>query len=80
MNEYSWMHFWYNPISFVNFRIASNLGRALGVAFGCLIGMFPLLFLETGEVKEDDKCDDDKEWIAQHFLLNFFRRRNVFVS
>ena len=53
--------FCYNPIPFVNFRIASNLGRALGVAFGCLIGMFPLLFLETGEVKEDDKCDDDKE-------------------
>ena len=53
--------FCYNPIPFVNFRIASNLGRALGVAFGCLIGMFPLLFLETGEVEEDDKCDDDKE-------------------
>ena len=26
-------------------RIANNLGRALGVVFGCLLGMFPLLFI-----------------------------------
>lgn len=28
-------------------KIATNLGRAVGVVFGCLIGMFPLLFIDT---------------------------------
>jgi len=35
-------------------RICANLGRCLGVAFGCLLGMFPLLFIDTSE-KEEDK-------------------------
>ena len=26
-------------------RVSGNLGRALGVVLGCLIGMFPLLFI-----------------------------------
>ena len=34
-------------------RIASNGGRALGVAFGCVLGMLPLLFYK--ETAEDTK-------------------------
>merc|ERR1719347_2490692 len=29
-------------------RVAGNIGRAFGVALGCLIGMFPLLFIDSG--------------------------------
>jgi hypothetical protein len=28
-------------------KITSNIGCAIGVTIGCLLGMFPLLFLET---------------------------------
>merc|ERR1719347_212303 len=36
-------------------RICANLGRCLGVAFGCLLGMFPLLFIDTSETEEEKK-------------------------
>jgi len=37
-------------------RWATNSGRALGVVIGCLLGMFPLLFLPSaGEKKEKEK-------------------------
>ncbi|KAK2887792.1 hypothetical protein QQF64_012905 [Cirrhinus molitorella] len=35
-------------------RVTSHMGKAIGVAIGCILGMFPLLFLS------DDK-DDEKE-------------------
>lgn len=41
-------------------RWACNLGRAFGVVIGCLLGMFPLLFLSRSEVKEKEK-DKNKE-------------------
>jgi len=34
-------------------RICANLGRCLGVMFGCLLGMFPLLFIDTSEKEEE---------------------------
>jgi len=34
-------------------RVANNLGRALGVVFGCLLGMFPLLFIDTAQPAEE---------------------------
>jgi len=34
-------------------RIAVNGGRALGVAIGCILGMFPLLFYDTSEKDEE---------------------------
>ena len=34
-------------------RIAANGGRAVGVAFGCVLGMFPLLFYASEEPEED---------------------------
>ena len=37
-------------------RIASNAGRALGVAFGCVLGMFPLLFYKDDDDKDDDEA------------------------
>lgn len=36
-------------------RVSSHLGKAIGVTIGCLLGMFPLLFLN------DDDDDDKKE-------------------
>jgi len=36
-----------------NSRICANLGRCLGVAFGCLLGMFPLLFIDTSTKERD---------------------------
>lgn len=30
-------------------RICANLGRGLGVVVGCLLGMFPLLFIDTSK-------------------------------
>jgi len=41
-------------------RICANLGRCLGVAFGCLLGMFPLLFIATSEREEEAKEDAEK--------------------
>ncbi|KAM9497072.1 transmembrane protein 65 isoform 1-T1 [Clarias gariepinus] len=36
-------------------RLSSHLGKAIGVTIGCLLGMFPLFFLN------DDDDDDDEE-------------------
>mmetsp|Transcript_68532 Transcript_68532/g.100323 ORF Transcript_68532/g.100323 Transcript_68532/m.100323 type:complete len:92 (-) Transcript_68532:336-611(-) len=35
-------------------RYASNAGAASGVAFGCLLGMFPLLFYADHENKDKE--------------------------
>lgn len=40
-------------------RIAANLGRALGVAFGCILGMFPLLFYAE-DTEEEAKKEEAK--------------------
>jgi len=40
-------------------RICAFLGRALGVVVGCLLGMFPLLFIDTSTSKEEDKQSKD---------------------
>ena len=42
---------------FFYFRIASNAGRAVGVAVGCVIGMFPLLFYKA-EVEESKQEEE----------------------
>jgi len=36
-------------------RICANLGRLLGVAFGCILGMFPLIFIDTSSKEEDQE-------------------------
>ncbi|KAK3924114.1 Transmembrane protein 65 [Frankliniella fusca] len=40
-------------------RWAANMGRCLGVTVGCLLGMLPLLFIDTG--KDKDKKDKKNE-------------------
>ena len=40
-------------------RVAANLGRALGVVIGCLLGMFPLLFYEN-ENKDDQEGEEEE--------------------
>jgi len=42
-------------------RVCANLGRCLGVAFGCLLGMFPLLFIDTSGSEEDNKEESEKQ-------------------
>jgi len=41
-------------------RVANNLGRALGVVFGCLLGMFPLLFIDTSLAEEENPSQEEK--------------------
>ncbi|XP_073086195.1 transmembrane protein 65 isoform X3 [Manis javanica] len=36
-------------------RVSTHLGKAVGVTIGCILGMFPLLFLGGGE--EDEKLE-----------------------
>ena len=31
----------------MNARVAKNGGQAFGIVFGCLLGMFPLLFIDN---------------------------------
>lgn len=38
-------------------RVSSHLGKALGVSIGCLLGMFPLLFLSDDE-EEKKRCSE----------------------
>lgn len=40
-------------------RWTASIARALGIAIGCFIGMFPLLFLSTKEDKEEEEKDED---------------------
>lgn len=44
-------------------RWATQIGRAIGVTIGCIIGMFPLLFLPHKDdlAKEATKAEDDEE-------------------
>ncbi|XP_052388698.1 transmembrane protein 65 [Carassius gibelio] len=37
-------------------RVTSHMGKAIGITIGCILGMFPLLFLS-----DDDDDDDDEE-------------------
>ncbi|XP_076441492.1 transmembrane protein 65-like [Babylonia areolata] len=39
-------------------RYASSLGKMIGVAIGCFIGMFPLLFFQSNHVREDETTTD----------------------
>ena len=41
-------------------RITANAGRALGVMFGCILGMFPLLFLENNKDAEEEIVAEEK--------------------
>merc|ERR1712080_806389 len=40
-------------------KVATNIGRAFGVVLGCIIGMFPLLFIDTTPSKSEEK-DEEK--------------------
>jgi len=35
-------------------RFVTNMGRALGIVVGCFIGMFPLLFYDNKEEREEN--------------------------
>ncbi|KAK7790114.1 hypothetical protein R5R35_007085 [Gryllus longicercus] len=41
-------------------RIATNMGRVAGVVIGCLLGMFPLLFLGNPSEKEKKEVQEKK--------------------
>ncbi|PIK36309.1 putative transmembrane protein [Apostichopus japonicus] len=42
-------------------KIASALGRCIGIALGCLLGMFPLFFLKTESKEETDSPEEHQE-------------------
>ncbi|XP_067838114.1 transmembrane protein 65 [Heptranchias perlo] len=39
-------------------RLSSQLGKVIGVTIGCILGMFPLLFLKT---EEEEKLEESKD-------------------
>ncbi|MED6283271.1 Transmembrane protein 65, partial [Characodon lateralis] len=41
-------------------RLSSHMGKAIGITIGCILGMFPLLFLSDDEEKEAEAqpCSD----------------------
>lgn len=41
-------------------RIAANGGRAIGVAIGCILGMFPLLFYKSPSHEEDEEDEGEE--------------------
>ena len=53
--KFTWKKKYY--VFYFYFRIASNAGRAVGVAVGCVIGMFPLLFYKA-EVEESKQEEE----------------------
>ena len=48
-------------------RFAVNLGRVIGTAIGCLLGMFPLLFLDAGGRRGEDVAEGGKGGAAKIF-------------
>uniref|UniRef100_A0A672KXS8 Transmembrane protein 65 n=1 Tax=Sinocyclocheilus grahami TaxID=75366 RepID=A0A672KXS8_SINGR len=36
-------------------RVTSHMGKAIGIAIGCILGMFPLLFLSDDEEEKEEK-------------------------
>ncbi|CAG7827926.1 unnamed protein product [Allacma fusca] len=42
-------------------RWSANIGRALGVIIGCLLGMLPLLFLSTSEGKKEERKESKEQ-------------------
>uniref|UniRef100_A0A3B5MMN0 Transmembrane protein 65 n=1 Tax=Xiphophorus couchianus TaxID=32473 RepID=A0A3B5MMN0_9TELE len=38
-------------------RISSHMGKAIGITIGCILGMFPLLFLSDDEEKEKNGAE-----------------------
>ncbi|KAA8591263.1 hypothetical protein FQN60_002206, partial [Etheostoma spectabile] len=45
------MHMWQTKFS-------SHMGKAIGVTIGCILGMFPLFFLDDEKEKEAHPCGD----------------------
>nr|XP_019964708.1 PREDICTED: transmembrane protein 65 isoform X2 [Paralichthys olivaceus] len=39
-------------------RLSSHMGKAIGVSIGCILGMFPLFFLDDEKEKEKEKEKD----------------------
>ncbi|XP_077576232.1 transmembrane protein 65-like [Stigmatopora nigra] len=42
-------------------RVSSHSGKAIGVGIGCILGMFPLLFLSDDDDKKDSKKGGKKD-------------------
>jgi len=48
----------------IHARFAKNGGQAIGIIIGCLLGMFPLLFMDTSKYmsgRKDEKSDEQEE-------------------
>jgi len=49
-------------------RLSGQMGCAVGLTVGCVIGMFPLLFFPMDERSKEKECDDRKS--ASKKLIN----------
>ena len=45
----------------VHARVAKNMGQAFGIVLGCLLGMFPLLFMDTSKYMTHHEEEGNKE-------------------
>ena len=69
-------------------RFAGNFGRAVGVTIGCLLGMFPLLFLggreerkeEQGERKEESGLGGEKGTVMKLEMIGESEPADVVVK
>lgn len=48
-----------SQINMTSTKIATQLGRAIGILIGCIVGMFPLLFMPNP--RSEKRKDQDKK-------------------
>ena len=59
----------------MNARVAKNGGQAFGIVLGCLLGMFPLLFIENERATKDDgpKLDNTEQIFGVFYCQQFLK-------
>ena len=59
-------------------RLSGQMGCAVGVTVGCVIGMFPLLFFSSDKEKEVDNSAAEAE--ANNKLINYQNNERIMVE
>ncbi|XP_013098758.2 uncharacterized protein LOC106081392 isoform X1 [Stomoxys calcitrans] len=49
-------------------RRAANYGRIIGITVGCLVGMFPLLFMDRKAIEDERKEEEERKKLEQKQL------------
>lgn len=59
-------------------RLSGQMGCAVGLTVGCVIGMFPLLFFSSDKEKEVDNSAAEAE--ANNKLINYQNNERIMVE